>query len=142
VTHAAISCDLIAGWLAQAVLAALLALLLPPLGALLVVVFALALVDTPLAAAVGRCIPAVVADDDLVAANAVRSGVRELGTVLGPPLAGLLFAHIYTKVYDHVLRPLMAPGRPNAPPELAAALDTLDQLTADHITRARVPTAA
>ncbi len=91
-THAAISCDLIAGWLAQAVLAALLALLLPPLGALLVVVFALALVDTPLAAAVGRCVPAVVADDDLVAANALRSGVRELGTVLGPPLAGLLFA--------------------------------------------------
>ena len=41
---------------------------------------------------VGRCIPAVVADDDLVAANALRSGVRELGTVLGPPLAGLLFA--------------------------------------------------
>ena len=55
---------------------------------------------------------------------------------------GLLFAHIYTKVYDHVLRPLMAPDRPNAPPELAAALDTLDQLAAGHIARARVPTAA
>jgi hypothetical protein len=55
---------------------------------------------------------------------------------------GLLFAHIYTKVYDHVLRPLMAPDRPNAPPELAAALDTLDQLATDHIARARVPTAA
>jgi MFS family permease len=80
------------GWLAQAVLAGLLALLLPPLGALLAVVFVLALADTPLSAAAGRCIPAVVADDDLVAANALRSGVRELGTVLGPPLAGLLFA--------------------------------------------------
>jgi MFS family permease len=80
------------GWLAQAVLAGLLALLLPPLGALLAVVFVLALVDTPLSAAVGRCIPAVVADDDLVAANALRSGVLELGAVLGPPLAGLLFA--------------------------------------------------
>src|SRR6516225_6680294 len=80
------------GWLAQAVLAGLLAPLLPPLGALLVVAFVMALVDTPLSAAVGRCIPAVVADDDLVAANALRSGVRELGTVLGPPLAGLLFA--------------------------------------------------
>ena len=56
------------------------------------VVFVLALVDTPLSAAVGRCIPAVVADDDLVAANALRSAVGELGTVLGPPLAGLLFA--------------------------------------------------
>jgi hypothetical protein len=55
---------------------------------------------------------------------------------------GLLFAHIYTKVYDHVLRPLMAPDRPNAPPELAAALDTLDQLVVGHIARARVPTAA
>ena len=80
------------GWLAQAVLAGLLALLLPPLGALLAVVFVLALVETPLSAAVGRCIPAVVADDDLVAANALRSGVWELGTVLGPPLAGWLFA--------------------------------------------------
>ena len=29
---------------------------------------------------------------------------------------GLLFAHFYTKVYDHILRPLMAPDRPNAPP--------------------------
>jgi hypothetical protein len=56
------------------------------------VVFVLALADTPLSAAVGRAIPAVVADDDLVAANALRSGVRELGAVLGPPLAGSLFA--------------------------------------------------
>jgi hypothetical protein len=54
----------------------------------------------------------------------------------------LLFAHFYTKVYDHVLRPLMAPDQPNAPPELAAALNTLDQLTAGYIARARVPTAA
>jgi hypothetical protein len=55
---------------------------------------------------------------------------------------GLLFAHICTKVYDHVLRPLMAPDRPNAPPELAAALDTLDRLTVGYIAMARVPTAA
>ena len=52
---------------------------------------------------------------------------------------GLLFAHFYTKVYDHILRPLMAPCLPNAPPELAAALATLDQITADHIARARIP---
>ena len=55
---------------------------------------------------------------------------------------GLLFAHFYTKVYDHILRPLMAPDRPNAPPELAAALDTLDRLTADRIARARIAIAA
>ena len=55
---------------------------------------------------------------------------------------GLLFACFYTRVYDHLLRPLMAPDRPNAPPELAAALNTLDQLVTDHITRARAPTAA
>jgi hypothetical protein len=55
---------------------------------------------------------------------------------------GLLFAHIYTKVYDHVLRPLMAPDRPNAPPELTEAVDTLDRLVTSHIANARVPTAA
>ena len=32
--------------------------------------------------------------------------------------------------------------RPNAPPELVTALDTLDRLAADHITKAGVPTAA
>lgn len=36
----------------------------------------------------------------------------------------------------------MAPDRPNAPPELAAALRTLDQLAASHIATARVPAAA
>ena len=55
---------------------------------------------------------------------------------------GLLFAHFYTKIYDHILRPLMAPDRPNAPPGLAAALDTLDQLAASHIASARLPAAA
>jgi hypothetical protein len=55
---------------------------------------------------------------------------------------GLLFACFYTRVCDHVLRPLMTPDRPGAPPELTAALGTLDELVAGHITRARVPTAA
>jgi MFS family permease len=80
-----------AGLLAQAALAGLLALRLPSLGPLLAIVFLLALVDTPLGGAVGRCIPFVVADEDLVAANTLRGGVRELGTVLGPPLAGFIF---------------------------------------------------
>jgi hypothetical protein len=55
---------------------------------------------------------------------------------------GLLFAHSCTKVYDHLLRPLMAPDRPNAPPELATALATLDQLITGHTARARLPAAA
>jgi Carboxylesterase family len=55
---------------------------------------------------------------------------------------GLLFAHFYTKVYDHILRPLMAPDRPNAPPQLAAAIDVLDRIAVSHIATARVPTAA
>jgi hypothetical protein len=57
---------------------------------------------------------------------------------LYPHPGGLLFACFYTRVYDHILRPLMAPDRPNAPPGLTAALNTLDQLVADHITGARV----
>jgi hypothetical protein len=55
---------------------------------------------------------------------------------------GLLFAHLYTKIYEHVLRPLAATDRPNAPPELLAAIDTLDRLVAERIAQARVPTAA
>jgi hypothetical protein len=54
----------------------------------------------------------------------------------------LLFAHFYTKAYDHILRPLMAPDRPNAPPELAAAIATLNRIAVSHIAQARVPTAA
>lgn len=55
---------------------------------------------------------------------------------------GLLFAHLYTKIYDHVLGPLMATDRPNAPPELLAAVDALDQIVTERIAQARVPTAA
>ncbi|MGH3226693.1 MAG: hypothetical protein ACRDPY_49795 [Streptosporangiaceae bacterium] len=52
---------------------------------------------------------------------------------------GLLFAHFYTKVYDHVLRPLMAPDRPNAPPELTTALAVLERAVATCVTSARLP---
>ena len=55
---------------------------------------------------------------------------------------GLLSARFCTKVYDHILRPLMAPDRPSAPPGLAAALGTLGQLAAGYIAAARVPTSA
>jgi hypothetical protein len=36
----------------------------------------------------------------------------------------------------------MTTDRPNAPPELLAAIDTLDQIVVERITHARVPTAA
>jgi hypothetical protein len=55
---------------------------------------------------------------------------------------GPLFACFCTKVYHHILRPLLAPDRPNAPPGLAAAPDTLHQLAAGQIARAQPPTAA
>jgi hypothetical protein len=55
---------------------------------------------------------------------------------------GQLFAHIYTKVYDRVLHPLMAPDRPNAPPELNHARRTIDSIVSQRINDARVPTAA
>jgi hypothetical protein len=55
---------------------------------------------------------------------------------------GLRFAIFYTKVHNRVLAPLFAADQPQAPPELRAALRTLD----DHITHrfadARLPSAA
>ncbi|TMR87928.1 hypothetical protein [Nonomuraea basaltis] len=53
---------------------------------------------------------------------------------------GLLFAHLYTKVHDHILRPLMSPDRPNAPPGLLAALDTIEQIVTDRVAQARIST--
>lgn len=55
---------------------------------------------------------------------------------------GHLFTQIYTKVHDRILYPLMAPDRPNAPPELLQALDTIDRIVTQRITHARVPTTA
>jgi hypothetical protein len=52
---------------------------------------------------------------------------------------GLLFAHLYTKIYQHVLFPLMNSDRPNAPPELRNALGVIDQIITDRITAAKVP---
>jgi MFS family permease len=84
---------IVAGVLVQAALVAGLAVAgVPALGPLLAVVVVLALVDAPIDAAVGRSIPGVVDDADLPAANAARGAARELGTVVGPPLAGLLVA--------------------------------------------------
>lgn len=52
---------------------------------------------------------------------------------------GLLFAHLYTKIRDHVLGPLMTPDRPNAPPEPGAAIDTIDRIVAERLVHTRTP---
>jgi MFS family permease len=86
------------GLAAQAAVVAVVALWLPALAPLLVLLFLLATVATPLPASVGRAIASLVADEDLPGANALQGGVRELGTVIGPPVAGLLFAASGTRL--------------------------------------------
>ena len=41
---------------------------------------------------------------------------------------GLAFAIFYTKVHDRVLTPLFAAGQPQAPPQLSAALHTIERI--------------
>ena len=55
---------------------------------------------------------------------------------------GLAFAIFYTKVHDRVLAPLFAAGQPQAPPQLRAALRTIEHHIGDRLTHARLPTAA
>ena len=51
-------------------------------------------------------------------------------------------AIFYTKVHDRLLRPLLAADHPPAPPELRAALTTIDRHVRDYINQARLPNAA
>jgi hypothetical protein len=55
---------------------------------------------------------------------------------------GLRFAIFYTKVHNRVLAPLFAADQPQAPPELHAALHTLDQHIDQRLTHTRLPAAA
>ena len=56
---------------------------------------------------------------------------------------GLQFAIFYTKVHDRVLTPLLATrNQPHAPPELRAALRTIDQAIDHRIAHTRLRTAA
>jgi hypothetical protein len=54
---------------------------------------------------------------------------------------GLAFAIFYTKVHDRVLTPLFAVGQPQAPPQLRAALRTIEQLIDGRLASARLPAA-
>ena len=55
---------------------------------------------------------------------------------------GLKFAIFYTKVHDRVLTPLFADGQPQAPPQLRAALRTIEQLIDTRLADARLPATA
>src|SRR3989440_3192054 len=56
---------------------------------------------------------------------------------------GIQFAIFYTKVHDRVLKPLLAThSQPHAPPELRAALRTIDQTVDQRLAHARLRTAA
>ena len=55
---------------------------------------------------------------------------------------GLAFAIFYTKVHDRVLAPLFAAGQPQAPPQLRAALRTIEHHIDDRLAAARLPMAA
>ena len=55
---------------------------------------------------------------------------------------GLRFALSYTKVHDRILTPLFATDQPQAPPELRAALHTVDQHIDQTFATARLPIAA
>jgi hypothetical protein len=55
---------------------------------------------------------------------------------------GLAFAVFYTKVHDKVLAPLFAAGQPQAPPQLRAALHTIEHLIDDRLADTRLPAAA
>lgn len=78
------------GELGQGVLLVVAAVWLPPLPVLLLLLLAKATIVTVSEPAGTSAIPALVDDDDLVAANAVLGGLRQAGEVLGPVLGGVV----------------------------------------------------
>ena len=55
---------------------------------------------------------------------------------------GLAFAIFYTKVHDRVLAPLFTAGQPQAPPQLHAALRTIEHHIDERLAHSRLPSAA
>jgi hypothetical protein len=51
---------------------------------------------------------------------------------------GIKFAVFYTELHNRLLRPLMAAGQAQAPPELRQAQDVISQHVDDYISRARI----
>ncbi|HEV2759096.1 MAG TPA: MFS transporter [Acidimicrobiales bacterium] len=78
------------GELGQGVLLVIAAVWLPPLPVLLFLLLAKATIVTVSEPAGTSAVPALVDDEDLVAANAVLGVLRQAGEVLGPVLGGLV----------------------------------------------------
>ncbi len=55
---------------------------------------------------------------------------------------GIRVAIFYTKLHHRLLGPLLAASKPPAPPELRAALATIDHMIASYVTHARLAPAA
>ena len=55
---------------------------------------------------------------------------------------GLAFAVFYTKVHDRVLAPLFTAGQPQSPPQLRAALRTIEHHIDERLAQSRLPAAA
>lgn len=83
---------LVVSALAQGAIVAVIAATLPGLVPLFALVLLRATFATVGQAASGAAVPALVDDAGLPRANALLGGGRELGSVIGPPAAGLLFA--------------------------------------------------
>jgi hypothetical protein len=55
---------------------------------------------------------------------------------------GLAFAVFYTKVHDRILAPLFTAGQPQSPPQLHAALRTIEHHIDERLAQSRLPAAA
>lgn len=73
-------------------------------------------------------------------AESTVSGLSESTTRLPsyprPAILLVVLAIFYTKVYDRLLRPLIAADQPPAPAELRNALKTIERHVHDYITKA------
>ena len=78
--------------LAQGALLIVAVVALPPLPLLLALLIAKATVVAIAEPAANSTVPRLVADDDLIAANAMVGGVRQGGEVLGPLVGGVVVA--------------------------------------------------
>jgi MFS family permease len=78
----------------QCLLVVVILVWLPPLGMLLVLLFLKATAVTIADPAARSAVPALVADSDLVAANAMLGGLRQIAAVVGPLLGGVLVATV------------------------------------------------